>query len=134
MSEPPAPTKRTIDYRLLVPLLVGLFTHIPLHAYLEQVSQHQYHGSFWEWYPSVFSGAGNFATPTVLPRAESGIHQHAEAIGITGEAFRGASRFGQRRDTRRRHDTAHGLQELSSTLFHVQCVPWNRTWFQIYLR
>ena len=41
--------------RLLVPLLVGLVTHIPLQAYLEQVSQNHYGGSFWEWYPSMFS-------------------------------------------------------------------------------
>ena len=41
--------------RLLVPLLVGLFTHIPLQAYLEQVSQHHYDSSFWQWYPSMFS-------------------------------------------------------------------------------
>jgi len=50
--------------RLLVPLLVGLFTHIPLQAYLEQVSQNQYSGSFWQWYPSIFNGlarlGGNF--------------------------------------------------------------------------
>ena len=41
--------------RLLVPLLVGLFTHIPLQGYLAQVSQNQYSGSFWQWYPSMFN-------------------------------------------------------------------------------
>jgi hypothetical protein len=46
--------------RLLVPLLVGLFTHIPLHGYLEQVSQNQYNGSFWQWYPSMFNGLARF--------------------------------------------------------------------------
>ncbi len=42
--------------RLLVPLLVGLFTHIPLQGYLAQVSQNQYSGSFWQWYSSMFNG------------------------------------------------------------------------------
>jgi hypothetical protein len=46
--------------RLLVPLLVGLFTHIPLQGYLEQVSQNQYSGSFWQWYPSIFNGLARF--------------------------------------------------------------------------
>lgn len=47
--------------RLLVPLLVGLFTHIPLQVYLAQVTQNHYRGSFWAWYPSVFDGRnGNF--------------------------------------------------------------------------
>ena len=41
--------------RLLVPLLVGLFTHIPLQGYLAQVSQNQYSGSFWEWYLNMFN-------------------------------------------------------------------------------
>jgi peptidoglycan/LPS O-acetylase OafA/YrhL len=41
--------------RLLVPLLVGLFTHVPLQGYLAQVSQNQYSGSFWQWYPSMFN-------------------------------------------------------------------------------
>lgn len=42
--------------RLLVPLLVGLFTHVPLQVYLEQVGQQGYRGSFWQWYPSMFDG------------------------------------------------------------------------------
>lgn len=46
--------------RLLVPLLVGLFTHIPLQAYLAQVSQHHYPGSFWQWYPRMFNGLNRF--------------------------------------------------------------------------
>jgi peptidoglycan/LPS O-acetylase OafA/YrhL len=46
--------------RLLVPLLVGLFTHIPLQGYLAQVSQNQYNGSFWQWYPTTFNGLARF--------------------------------------------------------------------------
>jgi hypothetical protein len=46
--------------RLLVPLLLGLFTHIPLQGYLAQVSQHQYSGSFWQWYPTTFNGLDRF--------------------------------------------------------------------------
>ncbi len=45
--------------RLLVPLLVGLFTHIALQSYIWDVGKNQYSGSFWQWYPSIFSG--NFA-------------------------------------------------------------------------
>lgn len=46
--------------RLLVPLLVGLFTQIPLQGYLEQISQNQYNGSFWQWYPGIFNGLYRF--------------------------------------------------------------------------
>ena len=46
--------------RLLVPLLVGLFTHIPLQLYLAQISQNRYSGSFWQWYPTMFNGLDRF--------------------------------------------------------------------------
>jgi hypothetical protein len=46
--------------RLLVPLLVGLFTHIPLQLYLAQVTQNRYSGSFWQWYPTMFNGLDQF--------------------------------------------------------------------------
>lgn len=42
--------------RLLVPLLVGLFTHVVLQGYLEQVSQNGYSGSFWQYYANSFNG------------------------------------------------------------------------------
>lgn len=42
--------------RLMVPFLVGLFTHLPLQEYLAQVSQGKYSGSFWQWYPRIFNG------------------------------------------------------------------------------
>jgi hypothetical protein len=50
--------------RLLVPLIVGIFTHIPLQGYLELVSHNQFSGSFWEFYKLGFHGlaglGGNF--------------------------------------------------------------------------
>jgi peptidoglycan/LPS O-acetylase OafA/YrhL len=52
--------------RLLIPVVVGIFTHIPLQVYLERVTHHQFHGSFWAFVPHYFkgiygSGNGNFA-------------------------------------------------------------------------
>lgn len=46
--------------RLLIPLAVGLLTHIPLQGYLEAVSQKQYNGTFWQWYPEMLSGSFNW--------------------------------------------------------------------------
>jgi hypothetical protein len=42
--------------RLLVPLLVGIFTHIMLQVYLERVSHGQFSGSFFEFIPHYFDG------------------------------------------------------------------------------
>lgn len=51
--------------RLLVPLVVGVFTHISLCVYLERITQQQFSGSFFEFYPHYFQGwygdGGNFA-------------------------------------------------------------------------
>jgi glucans biosynthesis protein C len=51
--------------RLLVPLAVGVFTHVSIAVYLERVTNHQFDGSFFEFYPSYFHGfygdGGNFA-------------------------------------------------------------------------
>jgi surface polysaccharide O-acyltransferase-like enzyme len=51
--------------RLLVPLLVGMFTHVPLHIYLERLSRGEFSGSFFAFYPHYFEGmygfGGNFA-------------------------------------------------------------------------
>ena len=46
--------------RLLVPLVVGLLTHIALQSYIWDVSKNQYSGSFWQWYPSIFTGNMNW--------------------------------------------------------------------------
>lgn len=51
--------------RLVVPLLLGIFTHIPIQVYCERVSHGQFDGSFIIFYPHYFDGfyafGGNFA-------------------------------------------------------------------------
>lgn len=54
--------------RLVVPLLVGVFTHASLQVYLERVSHHQFQGSYFQFLPHYFDGVyidsgvgGNFA-------------------------------------------------------------------------
>ena len=54
-----------IAARLLVPLIVGTFTHIAFQVYLERLNQGTFSGSFLEFYPHYFEGmygfGGNFA-------------------------------------------------------------------------
>jgi glucan biosynthesis protein C len=51
--------------RLLVPLLVGIFTHAMWQVYLDRLTHHQFAGSFWAFIPHYFEGwfgfGGNFA-------------------------------------------------------------------------
>ena len=51
--------------RLLIPLLVGIFTHIPIQVYIERVTHGQFTGTFWQFIPHYFDGwygfGGNFA-------------------------------------------------------------------------
>ncbi|HTP08612.1 MAG TPA: acyltransferase [Anaerolineae bacterium] len=52
--------------RLLVPLVVGIFTHVAVQVYLQRVSEHQFVGTFFEFIPHYFDGLygfgqGNFA-------------------------------------------------------------------------
>ena len=51
--------------RLLLPLLVGIFTHVALQVYLEIKQKGSFSGSFWQFYPHYFEGmygfGGNFA-------------------------------------------------------------------------
>ena len=51
--------------RLVVPLIVGIFTHVSLQVYLERSSFGKFKGSFIEFYPHYFEGfygfGGNFA-------------------------------------------------------------------------
>jgi glucan biosynthesis protein C len=51
--------------RLLVPLIVGIFTHVVLQVYLERISFGKFKGSFFAFYPHYFDGfygfGGNFA-------------------------------------------------------------------------
>ena len=42
--------------RILVPLVVGMFTHDTLQAYLEQINHGAIVGSFWQWYPTYLTG------------------------------------------------------------------------------
>ena len=54
-----------IVMRLLVPLLVGMFSHIAWQIYLERLNKGSFSGSFFEFYPHYFDGmygfGGNFA-------------------------------------------------------------------------
>ncbi|NTU64860.1 MAG: acyltransferase family protein [Chloroflexi bacterium] len=51
--------------RLLVPLVVGAFTHVAVQVYLERVTHHQFIGTFFDFLPHYFDGlygfGGNFA-------------------------------------------------------------------------
>ena len=51
--------------RLFVPLMVGMFTHIALQVYLENLQKGKFSGSFLDFYPHFFEGmygfGGNFA-------------------------------------------------------------------------
>lgn len=51
--------------RLLVPLGVGIFTHIILQVYIENVTHGRFSGTFWQFIPHYFDGwyafGGNFA-------------------------------------------------------------------------
>ena len=54
--------------RLLVPLLVGVFTHVSLQVYMEKVTHGQFSGSYFQFLPHMFDGiyldigsSGNFA-------------------------------------------------------------------------
>jgi peptidoglycan/LPS O-acetylase OafA/YrhL len=51
--------------RLLVPLIVGIFTHIAFQVYLENLHKRTFSGSFFDFYPHYFDGmygfGGNFA-------------------------------------------------------------------------
>jgi peptidoglycan/LPS O-acetylase OafA/YrhL len=42
--------------RLLVPFVIGLFTHIPIQVYLDRVSKGYFTGSFFEFYRQMFNG------------------------------------------------------------------------------
>ena len=51
--------------RLLVPLAVGIFTHVMLQVYIENITTARFSGSFWQFIPHYFEGwygfGGNFA-------------------------------------------------------------------------
>ena len=50
--------------RLLIPLIVGIFTHVSIAVYLERRTHYQFFGSFFQFIPKYFQGlypVGNFA-------------------------------------------------------------------------
>jgi len=51
--------------RLLIPFVVGIFTHVLLQVYIERVTHGQFTGTFWQFIPHYFDGwygfGGNFA-------------------------------------------------------------------------
>lgn len=46
--------------RLLVPLIVGIFTHVAFQVYLENLQKGEFNGSFFQWYPHFFDGMAGF--------------------------------------------------------------------------
>lgn len=62
---PPHIFLRERALRLLVPLIVGIYTHVALQVYLERLTHGEFSGSFIEFYPHYFDGflefGGNFA-------------------------------------------------------------------------
>lgn len=46
--------------RLLVPLLVGIFTHISIQVYLDRITHGQFYGSYFEFLPQYFNGFQGF--------------------------------------------------------------------------
>ncbi len=46
--------------RLLVPLVVGIFTHVSLQVYLDRLTHGQFQGSYFEFLPHYFNGLEGF--------------------------------------------------------------------------
>jgi peptidoglycan/LPS O-acetylase OafA/YrhL len=61
----PAAFIRERSIRLLIPLGVGIFTHIIVQVYIENITHGRFSGSFWQFIPRYFDGwygfGGNFA-------------------------------------------------------------------------
>ena len=55
--------------RLLVPLVVGVFTHCALQVYLERLTHGQFSGSFFEFLPHYFEGIYGFGRQLCPQRA-----------------------------------------------------------------
>ena len=60
--------------RLLVPLLVGAFTHASLQVYLERLTHGQFSGSYFEFLPFYFHGIYDDGDPTAGNFAFHGMH------------------------------------------------------------
>jgi glucans biosynthesis protein C len=46
--------------RLLVPLVIGILTHISIQVYLDRLTHGQFHGSYFEFLPHYFNGFQDF--------------------------------------------------------------------------
>jgi peptidoglycan/LPS O-acetylase OafA/YrhL len=60
--------------RLLVPLLVGMFTHCALQVYLERLTHGQFSGTFFQFLPYYFQGYYNGSDPATGNFARTGMH------------------------------------------------------------
>ena len=60
--------------RLLVPLLVGVFTHASLQVYLERVTHGQFSGSYFQFLPHYFEGFYEGGNPASGNFALTGMH------------------------------------------------------------
>ena len=60
--------------RLLVPLLVGAFTHASLQVYLDRLTHGQFSGSYFEFLPLYFHGVYDDGDPTAGNFAFHGMH------------------------------------------------------------
>jgi len=60
--------------RLLVPLLVGAFTHASLQVYLDRLTHGQFSGSYFEFLPFYFHGVYDDGDPTAGNFAFHGMH------------------------------------------------------------
>jgi len=60
--------------RLLVPLLVGAFTHASLQVYLDRLTHGQFSGSYFEFLPFYFQGVYDDGDPTAGNFAFHGMH------------------------------------------------------------
>jgi peptidoglycan/LPS O-acetylase OafA/YrhL len=60
--------------RLLVPLVVGVFTFSILQVYLERITHYQFFGSFFDFLPHYFEGIYDYQDPTAGNFAIAGMH------------------------------------------------------------
>lgn len=60
--------------RLVVPLLVGIFTHCALQVYLERLTHGQFSGTFFQFLPLYFTGHYEGGNPAAGNFAQTGMH------------------------------------------------------------
>jgi hypothetical protein len=62
--------------RLLVPLLVGVFTHASLQVYLERLTHGQFSGTYFQFLPQYFNGFYEGSNPASGNFALTGMHRY----------------------------------------------------------